>query len=279
MIRKFLLAALAALWVLAPVAPAFSGPLRAAAGDVGRLEIPRLQLVSVTTTGAGKSFRGSPNSATFVGASVFSSTGTSAQDLDIAGTGIQAGDLVVLEEYGTITTMTATGLGSGHAFTFATTPQTSFRWDEASTNSSTNFVKYAYKLWETSDNVSGVHKIRFASSNSFGGALVLVYRGPTSISIPNLPTYFNGGTTSLTVTGLSPSALSYGVVGLYSTRTTTAGANAPSATSWTTRASAVAFSVGQFGAMDRLTGYVGGSVATSFPSSNAPVIGVFGDLQ
>jgi hypothetical protein len=229
---------------------------------------------------------GSPNTALFVGAASFSSTGTGAQDIDLSSLSPQAGDLVLIQGYGTVTTMTATGLGSGAAFAVALAgAQSSFRWDEATTNSDgTNRVKYYSKVWDAND-VSGggtpanAQKIRFANSNSFGGALILIYRGPTTVSIPNLPSYFNGGTTSLSVAGLTPDPLSWGVAVLCMTRTTTAGACTPSSSGFVTRASAVAFSVGELGAMDKLNGYAGGAIPATFAGSVNPVIGVAVELK
>jgi hypothetical protein len=80
------------------------------------------------------------------------------------------------------------------------------------------------------------------------------------------------------VTGLTPSPTSYGVVGLLATRTTTAGNLTASATSWTSRQAASAWSIGEMAELDRLSGYSGGNVTFALTGSVNPVAGILVDL-
>jgi hypothetical protein len=236
---------------------------------------------------------GSPNTAVPVGFTAWQSTGSSAQDVDLSavGGGPVANDIVVvIQPYGNNLFAVPQGLGSATNFTLLGS-QSTFRWDEGSSNASSNKVRIYWKVWSAND-VSGggtpanAQKLRFgAGSDTFAGALILIYRGGTTVSMPNLPSYGTPSTGPMTVAGLTPDPLSYGVILAFITRKTSPGVDIAGANllaGWTNRVNQnLTYTSGSMASDDRLNGYSGGNVAQTFGAtlSNLATMGIMLEIK
>lgn len=228
-------------------------------------------------------------SATFVGVTKYDSTGATAQTIDLTSLSPATGDLVVIQAYanssGTTTALAVSALGSGSAFTLVNLSQSSYRWDEASGNVSTNRVKYFYRALDSSDTSGGnANKIQLAAGTDANTSLgIYIYRGgATSVVGSNLPDYATP-TTTMTVTGHAVSGSAYGVLIPFMTRKTGGAPDLVAVTDWTVRQNAISAFAGNGGiAMtDRLSGYVSGNISQTFNAtlSSSATVATLLELQ
>lgn len=211
---------------------------------------------------------GGGSSATFVGVMAWQSASAANQDVSIAGLSPVAGDLciVVLLDNPT-TTMVASAKGGGVPFTLLALggTQTTYRWDEASTNTSGNKVKVSYLVL----NGTAVSNGNLVMSGLAGstGALIMLYRGATSVASAALPNFSSTNSTAAPgVTGFTPSGSTKGAVIVNVSRISGANGNlnVTAPTDWTTRANTVStWTVGSIAMLDRLSGYAGGSITVN----------------